>query len=446
MNRPPLTEYEKQRIYAGKLAGRSLRELAVEIGCTWECARKWWRVGRKHGEAGLRAARKPRARQGALTRFPPELAAAAVALKRAHPGWGADRVKEELAQQAADQAVHLPSRSRLAALFHERCPECVAARHPRPPAPTRPLQASGVHQVWQMDSQENLRLQDGGIATVCSIRDPFGAAMLASQAFSVATARRWRKLTLREIQTTLRAGFAEWATRPDSILTDNELVQAGDPENRFPSLLTLWLVGLDIAHQFIRPGCPTDQPHIERNHRTLSGWTNSPEDLHDLTTLQQALDRERAQYNWHFPSRAHGCARQPPLVAHPQLLRPRRPYAPDQELALFDLQRVFDFLARLSFVRKVHQTTAHICLGDHPYCLTRPLLRQHHLKSVQVRMDAEAHQWVVLTDEPQPIQLLRLEPKGLDVQTITGLEPFFVPLAQPLQLELPFWLPTDGVR
>ena len=234
--RPPLTQHEKERIYRGKQAGRKLTDLAQEIGCS----REWWRVGRKHGEVGLRAGRAHRGKTGALSQFDPELVAEAMQLKKAHPGWGADRVRVELAQLESLTGLALPSRSRLAALFKERCPEFLASHQPRRPDPPRPLPASGVQEVWQVDSQENIRLQDGTIATVCSVRDPVGAAMIASQAFAVQTPRHWRKLTWTEIREVLRQGFGEWRTLPEAVLTDNELVQAGNPQDRFPARLTLW--------------------------------------------------------------------------------------------------------------------------------------------------------------------------------------------------------------
>lgn len=402
--------------------------------------------GRKHGETGLRAKHRPRGPTGVCATFDPRVVTEAVRLKREHPGWGADRVRVELVDPEALAGLALPSRSRLAALFKAHCPDCLARHQPRLPDPPRPLPAGGVQEVWQLDSQENIRLQDGTIATVCSVRDPVGAAMIASHAFAVQTPRHWRKLTWMEIRGVLRHGFTEWGTLPEAVLTDNELVQAGNPHDRFPAPLTLWLAGLGIQHRFIRPACPTDQPQIERQHRTLANWSQDASGLASLADLQLALDRERAQYNRYFPTRASDCQRQPPLQTHPDLLEPRRPYRLAQELALFDLQRVFDFLAAFVFRRKVHQTTAHISLDDHAYCLSRQLMRSHHLTTVRVRMDPQTHEWVVFTDEDQPQELMRLIPRNLDVAHLTGLDPAEQPPAQPIQLHLPFWMPTPEVR
>jgi transposase InsO family protein len=109
------------------------------------------------------------------------------------------------------------------------------------------------------------------------------------------------------------------------------------------------LVGLDIEHRLSRPHQPTDQAQVERNHRTLDGFALDEASRANLTSLQQALDRERRLYHEHFPTRAGDCDGQPPLVVHPELRAPRRPYRPDWELALFDLRRVELYLATFTF-------------------------------------------------------------------------------------------------
>lgn len=434
-NRPPLTQAEKERIYWGKLEGRTLRELADEVDCTVHCARKWWRVGRDKGVEGLRSSRRGRGKTGTLSQFAPRVAETALALKRAHPRWGAKRVLVELRNDASLNGLRLPGRSRLAAFFKERCPECVAARKPRSEPSQPPPKATAVHEMWQLDSQEGIRLHNGEIATICNIRDPVGAAMIASRAFSVKTKHHWRKLTWTEVRDVLREAFAEWHTLPDGVQTDNELGLAGGPNDPFPGKLSLWLAGLGITHRFIRPGCPTDQPHIERNHRTLDDFALDETALTDLQHLQQALGRERQVYNQDFPSQASDCDGRPPLEAHPELLKPRRYYEPELELALFDLQRVYQHLASFTFERKVN-TSAQVSLGRQMYSLGKPLVRERQLKMVLVHFDPHDKQWVFCTEDRE--ELVRRPPKSLDVPTLTGLAPSVRRPIPAVQLTLPF--------
>jgi len=434
-NRRPLTQAEKERIYLGKLAERTLSELAVEIDCSVECVRKWWRVGRDTGLEGLRASRRPRGQSGMLSQFDPRVVEKALWLKRGHPRWGADRVLVELKNDPVLRKLQLPRRSRLASFFKECCPECVTARKVRPEPPKRAPDVTGVHEMWQLDNQEGIYLNNGQIATICNIRDPVGAAMLASRAFSVKTEKHWRKLTWTEVRGVLRDAFTEWRTLPDGLQTDNELALVGGPNDPFPGRLTLWLIGLGIIHRFIRPGCPTDQPQIERNHRTLDNFALDEQALTDLEHLQQALDRERSMYNHHFPCRASSCAGQPPLVAYPQLLKPRRYYQPELELVLFDIQRVYDYLANFTFERAVN-ASAQISLGRQMYCLGRKLVREHQIERVLVYFDSDQNVWVFLAENDQ--ELIRRPPKDLDVQSLTGLDPSAVQPIQPVQLTLPF--------
>ena len=433
--RPPLTLAEKERIYLGKLKGHTLSELATEIGCTVHCARKWWRIGRAKGLEGLRAPRRGRGQRGTLSQFDACVAENALTHKRSHPGWGANRVLIELKQDPDLSDVRLPGRSRLAVLFKERCPECVAPRKPRREPAQRPPMATAVHEMWQLDGQEGIRLHSGEIATICNVRDPVGAAMVASRAFSVKTKHRWRKLDWTEVRGVLRSAFTEWQTMPDSVLTDNELGLAGGPNDPFPGKLTLWLVGLGIRHRFIRPGQPTDQPHIERNHRTLDGLALDEQALTDCSHLQQSLDRERNVHNQLFPSQASDCAGRPPFIAHPELLQPRRYYEPDLELVYFDLQYVYDYLATFTFSRTVN-SSAQVSLGRRMYSLGKKLVRERKLRTVQVRFDSRRGEWVFLTEDQE--ELVRRPPKGLDVHELTGLEPTAMQPAAPVQLALPF--------
>lgn len=440
-NQKPLTQAQKEQIYLGKQKEQTLAELAAAVGCSVACARKWWRSGRNRGLDGLRTARRGRGKTGALSRFDACVQQKVLEHKRQHRRWGAKRVRVELEADENFQGLSLPKRSSLAAFFKERCPECVAGRKAHPPQTPRPASATTVHEVWQLDNQEGLQLLNGEIATVCNLRDPVGAAMLASQAFSVKTELHWRKLDWTEVRAVLRQAFTEWRTLPGRLLTDNELGLAGGPNDPFPGQLTLWLVGLGIRHQFIRPGHPTDQPQIERNHRTLDDFTSNNTDLADLTHFQQALARERKMHNEHFPTQASDCRGRPPLIAHPELLKPRRYYQPEIELALFSLQRVYDYLATFTFERKV-SVSGQVSLGGRVYSIGVALAQQLTEKVVQVRFDAQTGEWV-FSQKPanageQAKEITRRSVKNLDVTTLTGLVPQEIHLPEPVQLSFPF--------
>ena len=257
--------------------------------------------------------------------------------------------------------------------------------------------------------------------------------MIASRVFLVQTGRHWRKLRWTEVRQVLREGFTEWQTLPDGVVTDNELVLTGSPTDPYPSLLTLWLVGLGIRHLPIRPHRPTDQAHVERNHLTLDNFALDEASKTTGEALQQALDRERLYHNTYFPSRAGNCNGRPPLEAYPELRRPRRPYRPEWELALFDLQRVYDYLATFEFQRRV-STAGQVSLGRTLYFVGCTWAG----RSVSVTFDPRQREWVFSLKEEQKTQeIARRPPKGLDVETLTGLNPADFILPVPVQLTLP---------
>lgn len=430
-----LTEAERELIYQAKHQGKSLQEIAEELNASFSCVRKWWRRARKEGLKGLQDRPRGRPKKGTLSQFDPRVAQVALTLKQRHPRWGADRILVEMRQMTELQGLVLPSRSRLAVFLKERCPGCVAPRKRRSSPPSAPPSATAVHQIWQLDHQENYRLSDSTVVTVCNVRDPFGGAIIASCAFAVQTAKHWRKLTWQEVQQVLRKGFTEWGTLPDIVMTDNELSLAGSPTDPFPSPLTLWLRGLGVVHRCIRPHHPTDQAHVERTHRTLGDWTLDEESLASLGHLQEALDRERRMYNECFPSRAGDCAGRPPLIAHPELLQPRRPYHPEWEWALFEIQRVYDYLATFTFERKV-SASGQVSLGRQMYSVGRAWAGRHIL----ARLDPHRREWVFYLkgEEGKTAQeIARRTLKKLDAETVTGLSTSEVISASPIQLTLP---------
>src|SRR6266487_2671734 len=428
--RTPLTTAEKERIYQAKVAGRSIPAIAADLHCSPATVRKWWRVARDHGRSRLHQARRGRGASGILSRFAPQITARALALKREHRRWGPNRVLVELRQDPLLSGLALPSRSRLAALFTAECPEVLATRRYRPPAPPPPDPPSAVHECWQLDSQESIRLADDRVATICTIRDPLGAAILVSQAFDVTSPGRGRKLTWQEVRSLIRTACSRWETLPDVLQTDNEVCLAGSPLEPYPSRLTLWLVGLGVVDRFIRPATPADQAQIERTHRTLDNFVGLPDDQPDLATLQARLDLEREQHNAWFPSRASDCAGRPPLLAHPELLVPRRPYQPACEQDLFEEQRVYDYLATIELERKV-SSSGQIQLGGR----SRSVGRTYAGQIVQLGCDQIAHQWLVTSADGA--ELARLAVDAISVTELTGLPDEPATVAASIQLALP---------
>jgi hypothetical protein len=421
-----LTVAQREAIYLGKMQGRSLNQLANELGCSKACARKWWRVGRKHGLDGLHNT-GTNTITTLLNRFDPLVAERALYLKQQHPRRGPTRILLELTEDKSLSGVRLPKRSQLAAYFKQVCPELLAERKARPPAPPP---AREVHQLWQIDSKENLRLQDGTIATVLDVREPVACVWLGLFAHATQTKKAWRKLTLTEVQNDLRQVFVRYGL-PRGIQTDREHLYGCPATEAFPTTFTLWLVGLGIEHHFGRPSQPTDQPQVERGHRTWNDYLTAPTPLPDLASFQAGLDNARHAHNIKLPSWAGDCNGRPPLEVHPEVNHAWRPYHPAVEPTLFSLDRVDRFLSQFTWQYKV-TSIGQVAIHNHVYYIGMASAGQR----VDARFDS-TNRCFIFSNAKTGTVLKRIAARHLDAATIMNL-PFPLPeLDRPVQLSFP---------
>ncbi len=423
-----LTEEEKEYMRVRKQAGASLQTIAQELSCSRETVKKWWRYGR----TGSRPRPVGRPGRGILSSYPRPVADKAVEVKRAHPHWGPANVKLELKRELKLPEDDLPSTSRLSALFKATCPEAVQPRHRKGYCPRPPMQARRPHQRWQIDGKEKVAVGEHDVATLLNIRDPAGALMIASQAIITTTPQGWRKVTLPEVQATLRTAFSEWGL-PLEVQTDHEVVYTGSPAADFPSHFTLWLVGLGLTHITSRDRRPTDQPQVERTHRTLGDMAWKDQHFDSVDHLQTVLDDRRARYNQEFPVRAAHCQGRPPLLVYPWARHSGRLYHPALEWSLFDRPRVDAYLAQRVWTRLVTDNGT-ITLGHHLYYVSRACRGQ----TVSIRFIPQTRSFRFQLPDGT---MLRHQPVvGLDKADLIG----FIPLeALPIHFQLP--LPLPGV-
>jgi hypothetical protein len=425
--RPPLTSAELDDLARRKRAGASHASVAQELGCARETVRKHWQT--------LRRERSPRPRgrppSGILSSYPDELCQMAVDLKRTHPHWGPLNVQLELAKDPRWKAQGLPSRSRLAALFKAKCPEAVQPHCLPPPlAPALP-RVEQAHHRWQVDAKEKICLGDGHIASQLEITDPVSAIRLGSQAWEVTlTADTYRKLTLREIQASLRIAFTTWGC-PAEVQTDHEDVYAGAHHGDYPTPFTLWLVGLGIRHVLSRDRRPTDQGAIERAHRILGelSWKDNPP--RDLADLQQQLDGARVRYNLEYPSQAADCHGLPPLLTHPEAVYSGRPYQLQSEWETFNLELVDAYLTNLRWVRHADRNGT-VFLGNAPYYLGKDNRQQ----AVHIRFLPEGRRFRFENEAGGMLKTLAAQ--GISRWDLTGLQPAPLKSGRVLQLSLPW--------
>ncbi len=135
----------------------------------------------------------------------------------------------------------------------------------------------------------------------------------------------------------------------------------------FPTRLHLWLLA-DGASTSASRGirCPTDHAKIERTHQTMTLQALLGQRWPDQTALWVGLDARRAMPNQHLPSWVlQGRA---PLQAYPRASHSGRCYRPECEAEMLDLARVFGYLARCRWFRRV-RANGRLDLGGYDYYL-----------------------------------------------------------------------------
>lgn len=431
------TPQSRQEFYARHQRGETYREIASHYDVSKECVRYWYRRQRDGGSCQTTYRREP---TGRLRRFAPEVRYCILRLRLGHPRWGPNRILARMRKRPSLCGLALPSEASIGRYLHQwprfrRRPKEKQTRQ-------RPNQATEVHQRWQIDFKVKIALQDDTLTNLHNVRDPVGEAYIGAFVFPAGQVGDGaRRVKLGNVCSTLRTCFARWGTLPDEIQTDGETVLVGRAgEQFFPSRFTLWLKGLGIDHLIIRSGKPTDNAEVERCHRTVNDYAIVGNEDASPVQLQAILDQATHELNFELSSRAEGCAGLPPVVAHPELLQPRRPFQPEQELALFDLQRVDAYLATFTWKRIVSKT-GQVCIGERRrYSVGRTYARQEAL----VQFDPVDRHFVFSVAHDPEREIARRPARGLDVTDLTGIAPWPIGLG-PQQLPLPLTV-SEGVN
>jgi transposase len=154
--------------------GHLLVDIARQLNVHYSTLCSWWRRYGKEGKAGLQPRYDRCGPQG--PRDPP-VQQAALALKRAHPPWGAGRIRVELLAQFPDRP--LPKGRAMQRWFRAAGLQPVRAQRP----PVHRQRGQAVHEVWEVDAKEQLRLADGSGSSVLSAVDEASGALLEATPF-----------------------------------------------------------------------------------------------------------------------------------------------------------------------------------------------------------------------------------------------------------------------
>lgn len=414
------TIQQRQEMAQLSAQGQTCQAIAVQMGVSFWTARKWIRQAKRGGLAALVSV-FGRPAMGSLSEFDPLVRYVVLRLKRQHPTWGAAYIVKKMSERPSLKDKTLPEATTVWRYWRSFGDRLWPKRRP---AEAQWPAAGVVHGVWQMDAKESVPVAGVGVITINQARDEFGRATVMHRIHPAERPEQQIvKLTTAQVQQDCRIAFNAWGL-PDAIQTDRASLFVADDPTPFPTALRLWWLGLGIEHRLIPPHTPKRNGSVERSHRTLDERTLSGQPFNGADHLQRQVDADWHELNAECPSRAKGCHGQPPLVAHPELLIPRRPYCPEGEVDLFDLQRVDQYLAAQTWTRTVSQV-GQVSLGGYRYGLGIAWAGQ----TLSISFEAQPRQFVFTQVRPEtkrgqpPPELspIRLPAQGLTIQDLTGL-------------------------
>lgn len=270
--------------------GHSISELSRTFGISRKTAYKWLERFEGKGREGL--ADGSRAPHHSPQGIDQEKAAAIVAVRQAHPHWGARKIVRSLMRTQPKEP--WPAASSIGDLLkREGLIQGRQGRRKTPPS-SAPLQhAQEANQVWCIDFKGWFHYGDGGRCDPFTTTDALSRVLLCCQATDKADG-----VHVRSVMETI---FRKHGL-PGSIRSDN-----GSPfASRAPgglSRLSMWWMQLGIRHERIQPGHPEQNGRHERMHRTLKQETANPPKA-NRRLQQKAFDAFQREYNQVRPHEA----------------------------------------------------------------------------------------------------------------------------------------------
>jgi transposase InsO family protein len=392
--------------------GEPLTVIAETMGLNYYTVRKHWRRYRDEGWDGIVPRKMGRPKTGPLSGVDPLIKYKLLRLKRQHPGWGLDKLRLSLQRDPALHGKRLPGRTAMHYYIRQFYPRLYEHRGRRVKSPNSERErAEKAHECWQMDFKGPENLGEVGHVGPLLICDEYSSAQLWSQVYPGSRARP--NAVTSDVQAELRGAFTRWGL-PQYLRMDRDTIWVGSARLEWPGRLLLWLVGLGVRPVINRPYRPTDNAQVERCGRVWREHVALGTQCDTLADVQALTDAAQADRLSHLPSRNKHCRGKAPLSACPELLMPLRPYSVSREADLFDMQRVYRYLAEWEWERKVDKA-GQISLADRNYYVSKQYAKQ----VVNLCFDANDKHFVVTAMDGT--ELATLIAPAISAEVIRGL-------------------------
>lgn len=420
-----------------ELANAGLTDAAIAERLGWSLAtiRKWRRRGQQRGRSGL-VSRMGRPATGALSSFAAPVRTALHTWRRQHPGWGPETLLVEAANAKDLAGFRLPKRATVA---HWLTKQQLSRPYQRHAALTQPPAevAQAAHAAWEMDAYGAVAVPQVGMISLINLNDCFTRVKVLSFPCWVGDQQVTRHPDTADYLLVLRLAFLRWGL-PGQLRVDRDSVFFDNTsKSPFPTRLHLFLLGLAVTLVIGPPHQPHQRAITERSHQTWAQQVLVGQQFADWDALWRALEARRNFLNYALPCQGSGDL--PPLVAHPQAAKPRRPYAPCQEPALFDTEHIYAYLSQQQWFRKTSNVGV-VTLGDQHYGLGQSWAKHE----VQITFDPTDRCLVFLDHDGQRTQ--RQPIKGIAYAELAGEMGRLFDL-HPCQLPLPLsWSDERVIR
>ena len=270
--------------------GNNMRELCRRFGVSPSTGYKWLRRFSDGGAAAM--VDQPRRPHHSPQRTPLEAEQVVLAVRDAHPAWGARKLRAWLLARGHE---HLPSPSTITAILQRqgRTDPVEGRKHKT----WQRFERQAPNQLWQMDFKGHFPLSTGRCHPL-TVLDDHSRFALGLEACPDETAK-----TVQQRLTTIFRCYG----LPERMVMDNGSPWGSDEDHHYTPL-TVWLLRLGIAVSHGRPYHPQTQGKDERFHRTLKAEVLQGRTFVDLTQCQRTFDPWRTLYNLERPHEALGMA------------------------------------------------------------------------------------------------------------------------------------------
>lgn len=267
--------------------GSNVRALCRRFGISPQTGYKWL----KRHAAGETLDDRSRRPLTSPARTDAAVEALIVAVRRAHPAWGARKIAAVLKREGGP----VPGISTIHAVLSRN--DCIEP----PPGGARAslrFEKERPNALWQMDFKGWIRTGDGRPLHPLTVVDDHSRFALGLEACTDQTGAT--------VKARLERLFARYGL-PDAIFVDNGSPWGTAGRGTW-TRLGVWMLKLGVGLVHARPYHPQSRGKNERFHRTLAVELLSLRPLHDAAKAQLAFDEWRSVYNHHRPHEALGQA------------------------------------------------------------------------------------------------------------------------------------------